>query len=64
VLDKITARKYFAKTERSLLRWDVDDSNNTMGAFLRLVLLVLNFLKKGLLMSYGVTKTLELGLQD
>jgi hypothetical protein len=56
----MTARKYFAKTERSLLRWDVDDSNNTMGAFLRLVWLVLRFLKKGLLMSYGKTKTLEL----
>jgi hypothetical protein len=37
VFDKMTARKYFAKTEWSLLRWDVDDSNNTMGAFLGLV---------------------------
>jgi hypothetical protein len=51
VFDKMTARKYFAKTERSLLRWDVDDSNNTMGAFLGLVRLVLKFLKKRLLMS-------------
>jgi hypothetical protein len=37
VLDKMTARKYFVKTGRSLLRWDVDNSNNTMGAFLGLV---------------------------
>jgi hypothetical protein len=37
VFDKMTARKYSAKTERSLLRWDVDDSNNTMGDFLGLV---------------------------
>jgi hypothetical protein len=35
----MTARKYFAKTEKSLLRWDVDDSNNMMGAFLGLVLI-------------------------
>jgi hypothetical protein len=33
----MTARKYFVKNKRSLLRWDVDDSNNTMGAFLGLV---------------------------
>jgi hypothetical protein len=33
VFDKMTARKYFAKTERSLLRWNVDDFSNTMGAF-------------------------------
>jgi hypothetical protein len=39
VFDKMTARKYFAKTERSLLRWDVEDPNNTMGAFLGLVLI-------------------------
>jgi hypothetical protein len=57
----MTARKYFAKTGRSLLRWDVNDSNNTMGAFLGLVWLVSKFLKKGLLMSDGKTKTLELG---
>jgi hypothetical protein len=37
----MAARKYFAKTERSLLRWDIDDSNDTMGAFLGLVCLVL-----------------------
>jgi hypothetical protein len=36
MFDKMTARKYFAKIE-SLLRWDVDDSNNTMGASLGLV---------------------------
>jgi hypothetical protein len=35
----MTARKYFAKTERSLLRRDVDDSNNTMCASLGLVLI-------------------------
>jgi hypothetical protein len=64
VFDKMTARKYFAKTERSFLRWDVDDSNNTMGAFLGLVLLVLKKFLNGLLMSYDKTKTLELGLQD
>jgi hypothetical protein len=39
VFDEMSARKYFAKTERSLLRWDVDDSNNTMGVFLGLVLI-------------------------
>jgi hypothetical protein len=33
----MTARKYFAKTERGFLRREVDDSNNTMGAFLGLV---------------------------
>jgi hypothetical protein len=37
VFDKMTAKKYFAKTESSLLRWDVDDSNNIMGVFLGLV---------------------------
>jgi hypothetical protein len=39
VFDKMTARrkKNVAKTERSLLRWDEDDSNNTTGAFLGLV---------------------------
>jgi hypothetical protein len=37
VIDKMAAREYFAKTERSLLRWDVDDSKYTMGAFLGLV---------------------------
>jgi hypothetical protein len=37
VFDKMAVRKYFTKTERSLLIWDVDDSNNTMGAFLGLV---------------------------
>jgi hypothetical protein len=44
---------------------DEDDSNNTMGVFLRLVGLVcLKFLEMGLLMSYGKIKILELGLQD
>jgi hypothetical protein len=37
VFDKMAARKYFAKTERGLRRWDVDDADNTMGAFLGLV---------------------------
>jgi hypothetical protein len=37
VFDEMSARRYFVKTERSLLGWDVDDSNNTMGAFLGLV---------------------------
>jgi hypothetical protein len=37
VFDKMAARRYFEKTERGLLRWDVDDSNNTRGAFLGLV---------------------------
>jgi hypothetical protein len=35
-----------------------------MGAFLGLAWLVLRFLKMGLLMSHGKTKTLELGLED
>jgi hypothetical protein len=39
VFDEMSARKYFLKSERSLLRWDVDDSNNTMGVFLGLVLI-------------------------
>jgi hypothetical protein len=39
VFDKMTARKYFVLTERCLLRWDVDDYNNTRGAFLGLVLI-------------------------
>jgi hypothetical protein len=34
VFDEMTARKYFVKIERSLLKWEVDDSNNTMGVFL------------------------------
>jgi hypothetical protein len=37
VFDEMTARKYFVIAERSLLRWDVDDSSNTrvlsMGQF-------------------------------
>jgi hypothetical protein len=37
MFDEMPARKYFAETGRSLLRWEVDDSNNTMGAFLGLV---------------------------
>jgi hypothetical protein len=41
-ISKMSSRKvhchgYFAKTERSLLRWDVDDSNNIMVAFHGLV---------------------------
>jgi hypothetical protein len=37
VFDIMTARKYFARIEMSLLRWDVGDYNNIMGAFLGLV---------------------------
>jgi hypothetical protein len=37
MFDKMTARKYFVIAERSLLRWGVDDSSNTMGSFLGLV---------------------------
>jgi hypothetical protein len=33
----MTARKYFARIEMSLLRWDVDDYNNILGVFLGLV---------------------------
>jgi hypothetical protein len=47
VFDKMTARKYFVITERSLLRWGVDDSNNTMGAFLGLVLISSKIPQKG-----------------
>jgi hypothetical protein len=43
----MTARKYFAKIERSLLRWDVDDSNNTMGAFLGIVLISVKIPQNG-----------------
>jgi hypothetical protein len=43
---------------------DENDSNNTMGAFLGLVWLVLRFLKMVLLMSHNKTKILELGIQD
>jgi hypothetical protein len=38
VFDEMTARNYFVTTKGSLLRWDVDDYNNTKGAFLGLVL--------------------------
>jgi hypothetical protein len=48
----------------TVLWLDEGDSNNTMGAFLGLVWLVLRFLKMGLLMSHDKTKTLELGIQD
>jgi hypothetical protein len=47
VFDEMSARKHFAKTERSLLRWDVDDSNNTMGAFLGLFLISFNIPQNG-----------------
>jgi hypothetical protein len=60
----MTARKYFARMERSLLRWDVDDYSNIMGAFLGLVRLVVRFLKMGLLISHDKTKILGLGIQD
>jgi hypothetical protein len=36
-MDRIDELNTSVKTERSLLGWDVDDSNNTMGAFLGLV---------------------------
>jgi hypothetical protein len=64
VFDKMTARKYFAKTESSLLRWDVEDPNNTMGAFLGLVLIGVKIPLNGPPMSHDKTKTLELGIQD
>jgi hypothetical protein len=64
VFDEMSARKYFAKTERSFLRWDVGDSNNTMGAFLGLVLISVKIPQNGLLMSHDKTRTLELGIQD
>jgi hypothetical protein len=37
VFDKMSARRYFVETGRSLPRWDVDDYNNILGAFLGLV---------------------------
>jgi hypothetical protein len=37
VFDKMTARRYFVKTGRILPRWDVDDYNNILVAFLGLV---------------------------
>jgi hypothetical protein len=35
----MSVRKYSVITERSLLRWDVDDYNNTRGVFLGLALI-------------------------
>jgi hypothetical protein len=37
VFDKMAARKYLVIAGRGLPRWDIGDSNNTMGAFLGLV---------------------------
>jgi hypothetical protein len=47
VFDEMTARNYFVIIERSLLRWDVDDYNNTRGAFLGLVLSSFKIPKNG-----------------
>jgi hypothetical protein len=52
----------FLNLGETLLWLDEDDPNNTMGAFLGLVWLVLRFLKKGLLMPPDKTKILELGI--
>jgi hypothetical protein len=57
VFDEMTARKSFVIAERSLLRWDVDDSSNTRGALLGLVLFVLRSHKMELLMPHDKTKT-------
>jgi hypothetical protein len=54
----------FLSLSETLLWLDEDDSNNTMGAFLGLVWLVLRFLKMELLMPHDKTKTLVLGIQD
>jgi hypothetical protein len=58
----MSARDDFLNPSETFLRLDEDDSNNTMGVFLRLVWLVLKFSKREPLMPYG--KTLELGFQD
>jgi hypothetical protein len=55
-------KRWFSKSEWTFLWLDKDASNNTMGAFLGLVWLVVRFLKMGLLMSHDKTKTLELGI--
>jgi hypothetical protein len=64
VFDEMSARDGFLNLSETFLWLDEDDSNNTMGAFLRLAWLVLRFLKMELLMSHDKTKTLELGIQD
>jgi hypothetical protein len=65
VFDEMSARDDSLNLSGTFLWLDEDDSNNTMGVFLRLVGLVcLKFLEMGLLMSYGKIKILELGLQD
>jgi hypothetical protein len=64
VFVEMSARDDFLDLRETFLWLDEDDSNNTMGAFLGLVWLVLRSLKMGLLMSHGETKTLELGVQD
>jgi hypothetical protein len=55
-------KRWFSKPEWTFLWLDKDDSNNTMGAFLGLVWLVVRFLKMRLLMSQDKTKALELGI--
>jgi hypothetical protein len=60
----MSARDDFLNLSETFLWLDEDDSNNTMGAFLGLVWLVLRFLKMELLMSHDKTKTLGLGIQD
>jgi hypothetical protein len=64
VFDAMPARDDSLNLSETFLWLNEDDSNNTMGAFLGLVLLVLRFIKMGLLMSHDKTKTLELGIQD
>jgi hypothetical protein len=59
----MSARDDFLNLSETFLWLDEDDSNNTVGAFLGLVWLVLRFLKMGLLMSHDKTKTLELVIQ-
>jgi hypothetical protein len=64
VFDEMSARDDFLNLSETFLWLDEYDSNNTMGAFLGLVYLVLRFLKKELLMPHDKTKTLELGIHD
>jgi hypothetical protein len=61
---KCLQEMFFLNLSETFLWLDEDVSNNTMGAFLGLVWLVLRFLKMELLMSHDKTKTLELGFQD
>jgi hypothetical protein len=59
VFGEMSARDDSLNLSETFLWLDEDDSNNTMGAFLRLVWLVLKSSKREPLMPYG--KTLELG---